>query len=216
MVGIIKLLKSITPGSRPSSRTYGEPYFNFGDNQFGGFNSSNVPIDLIGIPYFSSAATYAAGTPVNNGGKLYVANVAISAGAFTASQWTQIANPFPNPLSFLGQCTAPLATLTYAATVNWTVTNAQKAKITLGGNLSMSYTNGAVEGTTYFLWIIQDATGSRTVSWNTTSPGGFDFGTVGAPTLTTGVNKADLLTFEAITIGANLKLRYTGIAKGFT
>jgi hypothetical protein len=90
MVGIIKFLKSITPGSRPASRTYGEPYFNFGDNQFGGFDSSNVARDLIGVPFFSSSATYAAGQPVNNGGKLYVANTAISAGAFNSTQWYQV------------------------------------------------------------------------------------------------------------------------------
>jgi hypothetical protein len=215
MTGIIKLLRSITPGSRPSSRTYGEGYFNFGDNQFGGFNSSNAPIDLVGVPYFSSAATYAAGAPVNNGGKFYTANIAISAGAFNSANWTQLTNPFPSPLSFLGQCTAPLATLTDGATISWSVALAQKAKVTLAGNRTMAAVTGAIEGTTYFLWVIQDATGSRTLAWTTSGAGAFDFGAAGAPTLTTTASRADLLTFESIIVASTLKLRYTGIAKGF-
>lgn len=109
-----------------------------------------------------------------------------------------------------------LSTLTDAANISWTVSSGQKAKVTLGGNRTMNAVTGAVEGATYFLWVIQDATGSRTLSWTTTGAGSFDFGTAGAPTLTTTASKADLLTFEAISIGGTLKLRYTGIARGFT
>jgi hypothetical protein len=109
-----------------------------------------------------------------------------------------------------------LSTLTDAANISWDVAAGQKAKVTLGGNRTMNAVTGAVEGATYFLWVIQDATGSRTLSWTTTGAGSFDFGTSGAPTLTTTASKADLLTFEAISIGGTLKLRYTGIARGFT
>lgn len=116
---------------------------------------------------------------------------------------------------FTAQQYFTLATLTDAANISWTVSSGQKAKVTLGGNRTMNAVTGAVEGATYFLWVIQDATGSRTLSWTTTGAGSFDFGTAGAPTLTTTASKADLLTFEAISIGGTLKLRYTGIARGF-
>lgn len=109
----------------------------------------------------------------------------------------------------------PLATLTDGATIAWTVSSGQKAKVTLAGNRTMNAVTGAVEGYTYLLWVIQDGTGSRTVTWTTTGAGSFDFGTDGAPTLTTTASKADLIAFEAISIGGTLKLRYCGIKRGF-
>lgn len=108
-----------------------------------------------------------------------------------------------------------LATITDAANLAWTVSSGQKAKVTLGGNRTMNAVTGAVEGYTYFLWVIQDGTGSRTITWTTTGAGSFDFGTDGTPTLTTTASRADLLAFEAITIGGTLKLRFAGIRKGF-
>jgi hypothetical protein len=102
------------------------------------------------------------------------------------------------------------------ANISWNVATAQKAKVTLGGNRTMNAVTNAVEGTTYYLWVIQDGTGTRTLAWTTTGAGSFDFGAAGAPTLTTAINKADLLCFEAISIAGTLKLRYTGIAKGFS
>ena len=116
--------------------------------------------------------------------------------------------------TFNTQCIAPLTTLLDGATITgWDCALGQKAKVTLGAaGRTMGAPTNIVEGTTYFLWVIQDATGSRTITtWNAA----FDFGAAGAPTLTTTASKADLLTFEAITIATNLKMRYTGIAKGF-
>lgn len=121
----------------------------------------------------------------------------------TAQSWTK-------------QQTSTIFALTDGTSIGWDVSGAQKAKVTLGGNRTMSAVTNAVEGTTYFLWVIQDATGSRTLSWTTTGAGAFDFGAAGAPTLTTTANKADLICFEAITIGGTLKLRYAGIMKGFS
>lgn len=118
--------------------------------------------------------------------------------------------------AFTAQQYYTLSTITDAANLVWTVSTGQKAKVTLGGNRTMNAVTGAVEGATYFLWAIQDATGSRTITWTTTGAGSFDFGTAGAPTLTTTASKADLLTFEALSIGGTLKLRYTGIVRGFT
>lgn len=108
-----------------------------------------------------------------------------------------------------------IVTLTDAATIAWAGGTAQKAQVTLAGNRTMAALTGAVAGATYLLWVFQDATGSRTLSWTTSGAGSFDFGTDGAPTLTTTASRADLLAFEAITIAGTLKLRYAGIKKGF-
>jgi hypothetical protein len=87
MVAKIQILRSITPGSRPAGHTYGEPYVNMGDNQFGIFDNSNVARDLLGVPMFSASLSYIKGAAVNYQGILYIANQAVSAAAFNAAQW---------------------------------------------------------------------------------------------------------------------------------
>ena len=117
--------------------------------------------------------------------------------------------------AFTAQQGFTLATITDQATLAWTVSSAQKAKVTIGASRTMGAVTGAVEGYTYVLWVIQGGTGSYTITWTTSGAGSFDFGADGAPTLTTTVGKADLLCFESISIGGTLKLRYCGIKKGF-
>lgn len=118
--------------------------------------------------------------------------------------------------AFTAQQTMTPGTLTASSAIAWNVAAAQKAKITLGATNTFSAVTGAVEGTTYTLVLIQDSTGARTVTWTTTGTGSFDFGALGAPTLTTTLNKSDLVSFEAVSIAGTLKLRYCGIQKGFS
>lgn len=144
----------------------------------------------------------------------------VANGSYTLSVPTLTANDVVATLGipqvWSKQQSSAVATLTDAATINWDVSASQRAKVTLGGNRTMAAVTNAVEGTTYTLWLLQDATGSRTISsWTTSGAGSFDFGASGAPTLTTAANKGDMLCFEAMTIGGTLKLRYMGIAKGF-
>lgn len=79
-------------------------------------------------------------------------------------------------------------TLTDAATIAWNVAGGYNARVTLTAS---GHTVGAPtslsDGQTIGLEIIQDATGSRTVSWNAM----WDFGAAGQPLLQTGANKAD-------------------------
>lgn len=116
---------------------------------------------------------------------------------------------------FTAQQTNTVATLTDAATVNWDVSIAQKARVTLGGNRNFAAVTNAIEGTSYSLWVVQDATGTRIPTFTTTGAGSFDFGAVGVPVFTTTASKSDILCFEALTIAGTLKLRYCGIQKGF-
>jgi len=114
-----------------------------------------------------------------------------------------------------GQAYSPLTTLTDGSTISvWDCSLGQKAKVTLGaaGRTMPSPTN-VIEGATYYLWVIQDGTGGRTITtWNAA----FDFGAAGAPTLSAAASKADMLCFEALNFGSGLKLRYMGIALGFS
>jgi hypothetical protein len=90
MVQVLKILRSIVTGNRPTGRLYGEPYVNFADNQFGVFNSSNVAQDLIGLPVFSPSTSYTAGQGASHLGIPYVALVAVSPAAWNPAQWSQI------------------------------------------------------------------------------------------------------------------------------
>jgi hypothetical protein len=81
-------------------------------------------------------------------------------------------------------------TLTDAAPTAWDMSLGYNAKWTLGASRTLSTPTNPVVGMTYCLNVIQDGTGSRTVTW----PSGFDWGTTGAPTLTTTASKRDRIT----------------------
>ena len=63
----------------------------FPDIQFGYIDASRNAQKLIAVRFFSTLANYAAGDFVVQGGKLYFAKAAITAGAFNSTQWTQLA-----------------------------------------------------------------------------------------------------------------------------
>jgi hypothetical protein len=125
------------------------------------------------------------------------------------------ANTFAGNQTFSGQAVGTLQTLSDGANIAWNCNSGAKAKVTLEGNRTMDAVTNAIEGTSYSLWIIQDGTGGRTITWTTSGAGSFDFGSEGAPVLTATASRADLLGFEAVSIGGTLKLRFAGIKKGF-
>lgn len=97
-------------------------------------------------------------------------------------------------LNGLGQW-APLAgiqqTLTDGATINWDVSVGDYAKVTLGGNRTIANPTNTVNGAFYILEVIQDGTGSRTLTWGSN----FVWSSDTAPTLTTTLNKRDFIGF---------------------
>lgn len=86
-----------------------------------------------------------------------------------------------------------VATLTDAATIAWNLNDAQSAQVTLGGNRTLGQPTNIISGGTYVLVVKQDATGSRTLAYHADYlfPGGT------GPTLSTGANAIDVLTFVA-------------------
>jgi len=89
-------------------------------------------------------------------------------------------------------------TLTDGATVTWDVSLGAMGVLTLGGNRTMAAPTNLRSGEAYALRVIQDATGSRTLTWNAVFkwPGGT------APTLTTTAAAIDILSF--LSDGTNL------------
>ena len=86
----------------------------------------------------------------------------------------------------------PEATLTDATTVTWNALTQSVSKITLGANRIMGLASGGVTGAFISLLVIQDGTGSRTITWNAA----YEFTGDAAPTLTTTAAKGDLFVFR--------------------
>jgi len=99
------------------------------------------------------------------------------------------------------------ATLTDASTISWDVSTSPVAKVTLGGNRTLGAGTNAQTGQFVSLLIIQDGTGSRTVTFNAA----YEFTEDTAPTLTTTASKGDLFVFryngsKFLEVGRNLNL----------
>ena len=108
---------------------------------------------------------------------------------------------------FTAAAIAPEATLTDASTVTWNSLTESVAKVTLGANRTMGLASGGVSGAFISLLVIQDGTGSRTISWNAA----YEFAADTAPTLTTTADKGDLFVFRYngakwLEVGRNLAL----------
>ena len=88
---------------------------------------------------------------------------------------------------------SPTGTLTDGATISWDASAIQVAQVTLGGNRTLSAPTNLIDGGFYALIIIQDTTGSRTLTFNSV----FKFTAGTAPTLTTTASARDILIFQS-------------------
>jgi hypothetical protein len=110
-------------------------------------------------------------------------------------------------MSLAAMSVNPEATLIDGSTVNWNALTSPVAKVTLGGNRTFAAATGGVAGTFASLLVIQDGTGSRTLTWNAA----YEFAADTAPTLTTTANLGDLFVFRYngakwLEVGRNLAL----------
>ena len=108
---------------------------------------------------------------------------------------------------FTAAAVAPEATLSDASTVTWNALTQSVAKVVLGGNRTIGLASGGVAGAFISILVIQDGTGSRTVTWNAA----YEFAADTAPTLTTTANLGDLFVFRYngakwLEVGRNLAL----------
>jgi hypothetical protein len=112
----------------------------------------------------------------------------------TAQQYTRTHNFTATPLTF-------------ASPIAWDLSTAQVAVLTLTGAGTMDNPSNIVAGAVYILIVKQDATGGFTLSFPFGTSNAEDTGyrfagatsASGAPTLSTGANKIDILTFVATT-----------------
>lgn len=88
-------------------------------------------------------------------------------------------------------------TVTDGATITWDTSLGQIGTVTLAGNRTMAAPTN-LKVTTYILHVLQDATGSRLITWNSV----FKWTAGVAPVLSTGAGKRDVFSF--ISDGTNL------------
>lgn len=70
------------------------------------------------------------------------------------------------------------------------VTVATMHRVTLSANCALTFPT-PIAGTSFSLWLVQDGTGSRTVTWDAAA----DWAAGTAPTLSTGAGKVDVFGF---------------------
>ena len=97
--------------------------------------------------------------------------------------------------------------LSDGGSISWNSLTQPVAKVTLGGNRTLGAASGGVAGQFISLLVIQDGTGSRTLTWNAA----YEFASDTAPTLTTTANLGDLFVFRYngskwLEVGRNLAL----------
>jgi hypothetical protein len=85
-----------------------------------------------------------------------------------------------------------MTTLSDGANISWDLSSNQVATVTLGGNRTLDNPSNQVAGCTYILIVKQDGTGGRTLN---TSASNYKFPGGTEPTLSTGANAVDILTF---------------------
>ena len=89
-------------------------------------------------------------------------------------------------------------TLTDGTTVSWDASANQVTSVTLGGNRTLGAASNQVDGGVYVISIIQDGTGSRTITFNSN----YKFVAGTAPTLSSDANARDVLVF--VSNGTNM------------
>jgi len=95
-------------------------------------------------------------------------------------------------VSFAAAAVNPEVALSDGANVAWNTLTSPVAKVTLGGNRNLSAGSGGIAGAFQSLLVIQDGTGSRTLTFNAV----YEFKNDTAPVLTTAANKGDLFVFR--------------------
>ena len=123
--------------------------------------------------------------------------VSIAAGRdqyFPSGSLVQLCDPAASSTGqVLTQFSSPITTDTDGSTVTFNLAAANWHQVTLGGNRTLALSNPTV-GQQFTLILIQDGTGSRTVTWFTT----IKWPSATPPTLTTAAGGIDVFTFKCV------------------
>ena len=155
---------------------------------------------------FGTAASADVGTGTTNVPDVSIADVRYVRSSVTAN--TTVRGDFVVEAGSLKVGTSaraynPITTLTDAASIAVDFALGNNFLVTIGGNRTLAAPSNAVAGQTGQIYVIQDSTGSRTLSYNSV----YQFVSGAAPTLSTGAADVDILVYStrsASTIDAAL------------
>jgi hypothetical protein len=108
--------------------------------------------------------------------------------------FTSVTN-FDNVVNVSGAARGTIITLTDAACIAVSSSNANNFVVTLGGNRTLKAMTPAQPGQTGLIYVYQDGTGSRTLAYNSV----YKFAGGTAPTLTTTASAVDILSYSVRT-----------------
>lgn len=166
----------------------------------GTFSDWTVSPTLYGPP---SSRTVSAAGLATGGGNLG-ANITITVpAALQGDVWAATSATKAVTPDSLGDAAA-VQSIPYAATLNWD-TNVKGVNVhtILGGNPDIANPTNLKDGFTYVWFLDQGAAGNRTInSWGSV----FEFGALGQPILSTGVNKMDACIFMYLAITGKMHL----------
>ena len=102
-------LRSSTPGNKPAAgaRQPGEIWINFADRQIGYIDAGKASQSVVAVRYFATTSNYAIGDFVVQGGNLWVATTAVTAGAFNSAQWSRVAETADIPVVYVLPTASP-------------------------------------------------------------------------------------------------------------
>lgn len=182
-----------------------------------GGGGTAVPQGYVAIMYcdgvsvrsaFGTGATRNIGTSVTEIPDISIADARYvqtsSDSTITGSKtFTSVTN-FDNIVNVSGAARGTIITLTDAACIAVSSSNANNFVVTLGGNRTLKAMTPAQPGQTGLIYVYQDGTGSRTLAYNSV----YKFAGGTAPTLTTTASAVDILSYSVRTstaIDAELK-----------
>jgi len=122
-----------------------------------------------------------------------VSSTIVAEKTFTASVIFTSAVRMEGLVSLSGAVKSHITTLTDAATVALDFNDANMFMVTLGGNRTLAAPSNATAGQTGSIYVIQDGTGGRTLSYNAV----WQFVSGVAPTATSTTSAVDMLVYSA-------------------
>jgi len=96
------------------------------------------------------------------------------------------------------QVYSPVVSLTDAASISLDLSTGNSFAVTLGGNRTLANPSNAVAGQVGYIYVYQDGTGSRTLSFGDS----YRFAKGAAPVMTTSISAVDMLVFSVRGVSA--------------
>ena len=96
------------------------------------------------------------------------------------------------------QVYSPIVSLTDAASISLDLSTGNSFAVTLGGNRTLANPSNAVAGQVGYIYVYQDGTGSRTLSFGNS----YRFAEGAAPVMTTSISAVDMLVFSVRGVSA--------------